>query len=457
MTGGIIFKNLLDQSLDTGDPFLAAACHPYADPRDLRALESILFATTKLKRQFSGTAYTPPSVLHSLASTGDESIRLRIARHPAAAPATLAILARADAAEDLGARVAGHRNTPCDILQDLYQRYRDSSGIRRALCNNPHTPRTLLRRLAVGAALAELKGIVHNPEADNALLRLCWEQEDIYLQAEAAAHPNCASDLLESAESVTQAVVRRKLAQNPALPDTVLMRLLGDAEAQVRAAAVRSLSIPAIAELDLNGGDPSRQVRRDQARCTGLPLSWINRLAQDDDSWVRRLVARNKTTPEQTLYRLAGDHVFEVRRGVTRNPECPAKLLERLAHDPHPWVRAGVALRGDIVEPLIIELSRDSDIDVLSALGKNPNTPLDVLKGITRHNSRDVRRSVILNANTPHRILCGLLEDTYPLNRVLLAGHRNLENVDLLELIRDPETVVRFAAAQALAAHLCER
>jgi hypothetical protein len=454
MADDVSFKNLLDQSLDAGDPFLAAACHPYANPQDRRALEGMLFATSKLKRQFAGAMYTPASALDSLAADSDKRIRLRVAKHPAAAPATLANLARAETAEDLCARVAGHRNTPRDMLENLYKKHPNSPEIRRALCHNPHTPGPLLQRLAVGAAPAELKGVARNPEADDALLRLCWDTQDAYLQAEVAAHPNCALDLRDSAECAPQALVRRKLAQNPALSDTVLLRLLSDAEAQVRAAAVRHLSAPRMAELDSGGCDPSRQVRRDQARHKGLPLSWINRLAQDTDSWVRRLIASNQSTPEQALRSLAGDAVMQVRRGVARNPACPAKLLQRLARDPHPWVRAGVALRGDIAKPLIIKLSRDDDIDVLSALGKNPGSPRKILERITCHENRDVRRSVILNRNTPRRVLRGLLEDPYPPNRVLLAGHRNLVNADLHGLLHDPEPTVRFAGAQALAARL---
>lgn len=454
MSEDVSFRNLLDLSLDSGDPFLAAACHPYADSQDRSALESILVATSKLKRDFAGAAYTPASVLGCLARDSDKRIRLRVAKHPAATPAILAELARVETAEDLCARVAGHRNTPRSVLEDLYNKHPNSSETRRALCYNPRTPLSLLRRLARCAAAMEFKGIARSPQADKALLRRCWEQRDTYLRAEVAAHPNCPSDLRDSAERAPQAVVRRKLAQNPVLPDTVLLRLLGDAEAQVRAAAVRHLSAPLMAEADSGDCDPSRQVRRDQARQAGLPLLWIDRLAADTDSWVRRLIARNQAVPEDTLYRLAEDAITEVRRGVARNPVCPADLLARLARDPHPWVRAGVALRDDIAELLIIELSRDNNIDVLSALGRNPSTPPKILEHIAHHENHDIRRAVILNRNTPHYVLCGLVEDPYPLNRVLLADHLNVGNADLHVMLRDPEPAVRFAGARELAARL---
>ncbi len=454
MTDDVSFKKMLDQSLDTQDPFIAAACHPYANPHERRALESVLFATTKLRRQFARAMYTPTSVLDSLAADNDKQIRLRVAKHPTATPATLATLARTETAEVVCARIAGHRNSPQDTLVHLFKKHPNSFEIKRALCNNPNTPQSLLQRLVVGAPLTELKGIARNPHADDTLLRLCWEQNDPYLQAEVCAHPNCALELRAAAERAPHALVRRKLAQNPVLPDAVLMRLLGDTEAQVRAAAVRHLSESMMAELDSGGYDSSRQVRRDEARHTGLPLAWVMRLARDTDSWVRRLIARNQTTPEHILHSLAHDAVMEVRRGVARNPVCPTKLLQQLARDSHPWVRAGIALRDDIDEPLILELSRDDDIDVLSALGKHPRTPQKILERITRHVDRDVRRSVVLNTSAPPGVLHGLLEDPYPLNRVLLAGHRNLADADLYGLLHDPEPTVRFAGARALAARL---
>jgi len=400
--------------------------------------------------------YTPPSVLQSLARNGEQRVRLRVAKHPAASPATLVELARlalAEAADDLCVRLAGHRNTPRDILESLYK-CPVSARVRHALCYNLHTPLPLLRRLAVDATPVELKGIACNQEADESLLRLCWQSQDQYLQAEVAAHPGCPTELLDAAERSPQTLVRRKLAQNPALRDSVLIRLLSDAEAQVRAAAVRRLSTPMMAELDADTFDPSHRVRRDQARHNGLPRAWISRLAEDDDSWVRRLVARNQAVPEETLFNLAGDAVMEVRRGVARNPACPASLLQILARDQDPWVRAGVALRHDIAESLIMTLSRDHDIDVLSSLGKNPGTPPKILDRINRHDDRDVRRAVILNKSAPRRVLYRLLQDPYPLNRVLLSSHHNLDNTDLCSLLHDPEPTVRFAGASALAARL---
>ena len=454
MADVVSLKILRDRSIEGDDPFLAAACHPYTNPQDLQSLESVLFATTKMKLHFAGASYTPASVLHSLAADGNRRIRLRVAKHPATTGVTLEELARSEIEEDISTRIAGHANASQDMLEKLYEIHLNSPVVRRALCNNPRTPHCVLRGLAVQASLAELKGLVRNAEADEVILQQCWDKKDVFLQAEVATHPNCPPDLRNLAERTPQPLVRRKLAQNPALANEVLTHLLIDDEAQVRAAAVRALSAPMMAALAPNRFEPSRQVRRDQARRTGLPVPWINRLACDTDSWVRRLIARNQNTPEETMCHLADDPVTEVRRGVARNPMCTIKLLLQLAHDPHPWVRAGVALRADISERLIFELSRGGDIDVLSALGQNPSTPKKILGSIARHENRDVRRAVILNEGAPRSVLNRLLEDSYPINRLLLARHQNLSNDDLERLMFDPEPTVRFAGAKALAARL---
>lgn len=449
------FRDLLEQSLDAGDPFLAAACHPYADLVERRTLENLLFATPALKRRFAGALYTPTSVLDRLARDCDRRIRLRVAKHPATGSAALTHLAGAEGTEDLYASIARHRNTTSHLLDNLYHKRPPASSVRLALCHNPNTALSLLKQLAVDATPGELKGVARHSAADGPLLRQCWLSPDKYLRAEVVAHPNCPPDILSLAERSSQALIRRKFAQNPLLADTVLIRLLEDAEAQVRAAAVRSLSSVALTTISAPTRDPSHQVRRDQARHPGLPLSWIKRLARDTDPWVRRLVARNPAVPAEILHHLAGDVVTEVRRGVARNPACPVQLLGQLAGDPQPWVRAGVALREDTTQSMIIGLSRDDDLDVLSALGRNPGTPINILRSITHHDYKDVRRAVILNRDAPRSLLRTMLGDPYPLNRVLLAGHPNVAAVDLKGLLQDPEATVRFAAAQALAARLC--
>jgi hypothetical protein len=69
----------------------------------------------------------------------------------------------------------------------------------------------------------------------------------------------------------------------------------------------------------------------------------LDRLANDESSYVRCEVAINPNTPPETLERLAGDKDSDVRCYVAWNPNTPTEILELMANDGDYWVRRGVA------------------------------------------------------------------------------------------------------------------
>jgi hypothetical protein len=72
------------------------------------------------------------------------------------------------------------------------------------------------------------------------------------------------------------------------------------------------------------------------------------------------------------------------------------------------------------------------------------------VKRIAEHSDKDIRRAVILNNQAPLVVLKMLLDDPYPLNRVILARHPALTEAEHNRLIDDPEPQVRFTATQML-------
>ena len=444
---------LLGRIIKTSDPIIVAACYSYVGADRRSNFEKILFATNKLKRQFAMALYTPDSVLQSLVACANQTIQLKIAKNPNCSAITLNRLAQQSVSKKLDVQIATHPRASQELLQRIYRKHLKSSAIITALCNNLSTPLVLLREIAKKASISQLKCIVGNPETDSDTLSHCFQYKDVYLQAEVVAHPNCPSELLQEAKVSKDALIRRKLTQNPLLSEGDLLGLLEDNDSRVRAAAIRRLNKIMMNELGIFCFDKSAQVRRCQARREKLPLAWFKGLAQDPEPWVRRLIARNITTPVEILCTLANDKIMMVRRGVVRNLNCPKVLIKKLAADTQPWVRAGIALRIDTPQSVLIALSKDNDIDVLSALGRNSSTPTDVLDKISQHPDKDVRRSVILNDSTPHSILHKLLNDPYPLNRLLLTNNKNLLGVDLMGLIEDPEPTVRFSSAMATMRH----
>jgi hypothetical protein len=298
--------------------------------------------------------------------------------------------------------------------------------------------------------------MVKLPELDNTVLEILWAEGDEYLQAEVAAHPNIPEKLLNEAINSSHMIIRKRLASNVSISESVRYRLLQDKEAQVRTAVVKNQEATTDdgftdEQLLALCDDPSEQVRRSEAKRSKLSHEVIEKLAADDDAWVRRWLARNPETSAQTLERLIQDNDEHVRRAVARNSSCPDKLLTRLAKDESTWVRAGVAMRDDIPMDCLIELAKEQDTDVLSAIGKNPSTPVEILNEITQNSNRDIRRSVILNSKVTADTLAMLEEDPYPLNRIILGSKKQSSLETKWTLVNDPDPEVRFSAIRTYA------
>jgi hypothetical protein len=85
---------LIAQTLSNRDVYMASALHPYVDVDGRRALERILFASSKLRRHLASAPYAPPSVLARLARVAEDAkLMARIARHPAAPSELLRVAA----------------------------------------------------------------------------------------------------------------------------------------------------------------------------------------------------------------------------------------------------------------------------------------------------------------------------------------------------------------------------
>jgi len=437
---------LLDQACSSADPYQSAALHPCLSASARTACETNIFAQRRHPRIFAQAAYTPASLLQRLALENDPVILDKLVKNPATPTLVLKQLARDKCDKQRLNSIAAHANASTALLDSLDEQA--SPERRQAICGNPNAGLIQLNRLLANASLDECKKMVQNPHLDAVFLARLWQAHDeVYLHAEIASHPNCSSVLLDIALNSDVVLLRRKAATNTKLTDTQLLQLLADSESQVRVAALGQLVAVNVSQVD----EPTRRVRRELARKTGLDDKLFNQLSLDEDSWVRRWLARNPATPEPVLRKLAKDAEIEVRRGVARNLLTPIELCRQLATDPEYWVRAGIAIRADLDQGIIQQLSADDSVDVLAALGRNLKTPEKLLRQIAGHRDRDVRRAVILNQQAPLGALIDLLQDPYALNRALLCQHPALTEQELWELTTDPEAQVRFRAVQVLA------
>ena len=156
--------------------------------------------------------------------------------------------------------------------------------------------------------------------------------------------------------------VRRNVAYNTSTPEAALEALLGDRQAEVRAAAVTNDTTP-VALAAGRVRDRSLKVRQRIAWRSGVSADVLAALAADPKEQVRRHAARNEQTPTETYWTnwpqihacrcaagspttlprrrplcrlLAGDEDRWPRTGAVINRSAPAELLAELATDPDP-------------------------------------------------------------------------------------------------------------------------
>jgi hypothetical protein len=90
-----------------------------------------------------------PDVLDTLASGMDLGVTLEVLRNPNTRPETLARVYRTATYPDYFFQaLAAHRNTPPEILRDLYNRPRTISGLDIWFAGNPSTPKPILNDIA---------------------------------------------------------------------------------------------------------------------------------------------------------------------------------------------------------------------------------------------------------------------------------------------------------------------
>ncbi len=133
------------------------------------------------------------------------------------------------------------------------------------------------------------------------------------------------------------------------------------------------------------------------------PVSVLQKLGEDQDSFVRGRVAENKNTPVSLLEKLAEDESFTVRKSLIPNKNIPVSLLEKLAKDEDEWVRR------DLVHPLLDSYYKETPVSLLEKLvedeselvrtcvADNNNTPVSLLEKLEKDVSKDVSKKARKN------------------------------------------------------------
>jgi hypothetical protein len=114
-----------------------------------------------------------PGLLDTLAGSPFQQVALGAVSHQGTSGETLAKSFRAHSDSDLFVHaLAANRHTPPHILQEIYRRPHNTSGIEISLAGNPATPRDVLRGLGESASYPEtIQMLLRNETLDCPLLR----------------------------------------------------------------------------------------------------------------------------------------------------------------------------------------------------------------------------------------------------------------------------------------------
>ncbi|EEP74649.1 hypothetical protein MCAG_04976 [Micromonospora sp. ATCC 39149] len=251
-------------------------------------------------------------------------------------------------------------------------------------------------------------------------------------------------DLIEEILTSGHHWLLHSLALNPRLPNTVRMRLAAHNDPAIRAAlAARARDAPRDLYERLID-DPDTRVRSYLAERDDVPADLLAQLAGDPDPQVRTTLARWWTQAPETVRRiLLTDPVGEVRAAActtyyarSPHPVPPPDLVTGLLADP--VTRAGAVRHAILTPELAARLAGDPDHQVRRQLAEHPQLPPPVRDQLTDDPSANVRVGIFGRRDTPeparHRIFEDIQQGERPLTDLL---DDELDDDALLQQVED--------------------
>lgn len=378
---------------------------------------------------------TTPSKLLAKLYVTDPDLRPRLATNPALPGDLLRELGSTGKAH-IRRRVAANPNTPPDLLLQL------AAHFPRQFLNNPIFPLLLLENpllfseiprttlcgllkmeempeefLAWAAESGEtnvIKALLRNPRVTKEMLvkmrathRWLAEQIDHHVGWDGRAVDLKQIEITLRATTLLAlpVAIRQKLAQNPDTPVEYLEYFASDPDSEVRKAVAGNPSLPqTVIDLLVRAGstpnfcnfvdpDPSMSVEE------------LEHLAQSGH-WAKILVIRHPNTPISVADQLATHS--GIGEAMAGNPGTSAKILEQLA--------------------------THRDLAIRTAVASNPSTPINILDQFATHGDLVIRQAMAANNLVPEEILIQLATDNDAKVRLLVANHprRPQHLIDLL-------------------------
>ncbi|MBE9032613.1 hypothetical protein IQ266_23010 [filamentous cyanobacterium LEGE 11480] len=378
-------------------------------------------------------AQNPQSDSHSLdqlANSPDAAVRRAVAKNPNTSIATcLKLDAEFPNDPALFVRAASNPNTPPELLQVLFRKYRHV--VVSAISQNPHTPTPILEGLGQSDNLVMQGYLIHNPSSPTSVIERLAATHNPKWQTAITAHPNVsplARDIINFMNGGTK---------------------------------------PAIAILERLAQDTRKPLRCLVATFPQTPSSILAILAQDTDKEVFLKVAQhpNLTAPQlEALTKkivtahqqwLKSSSVIDLTWGETfhaivQHPNITAKALASLAELKHDQqYETDEAIRKIIEHPLtpaktLTMFAETLRLDALAnakgwALGLNTNTPTEALEiMIEKHlagrhfNSNRALFKILANPNMSPQRIEHIVANSSPsaaLRQVLLQNPQTPEHI----------------------------
>ena len=189
--------------------------------------------------------------------------------------------------------------------------------------------------------------------------------------------------------------------------------------------------------------DKNKVVRRNLARNPNLFESVQLKFA-DEEEWVRRNLARNPNLIESLQIKLANDEYHVVRANLALNPNLIESLQNKLA-DKNERVRRSLTLNPNLIESVQIKLADDEDEMVRRYLAKNPNLIESVQLKLADDEDEEVRRNLAANPNISKHIQKKLVKDKKAIVKLYLAGNNNLAESIQMKLAGSKNEDIRKA------------
>jgi Leucine rich repeat variant len=395
--------------------------------------------------------------------------------------------------DDLLACVARNRNTPVELLAELFNYHRDSINI--GLAENLNIPIDYLEQLAIYRNPAVYRALLRNPNTPTSALEILAEENQLDdIKVAVKNHPNISkiviqiADFIEGKPGVTVDTLEKLVgskntdtkllvAEHPKASFLAFMILIKDIDKNVKINVISNQLLPEkVLEEFIStqltqeyyewGKDPSDSyswyiLMKNIVQHPNLSSESIRYFVdfliktKSIEIWVLNQLIFNHRTLPSTLTQLV-EYYSQNAEQISKiicNTNPPSEAIEiaiknsLVLENPNSiFIMEDIFMHPNILIERLIEFSDSQDEYICRGIAMNIKTPINILKKLAIHQNIFVRTAVGRNPNTPVSILSQLAAD--PSTRFGVAININTPHEILLKFIIEPEIEIKIQVAK---------